>query len=185
MLNLQNTNVKKELIELNSQKMNHYFTKINKIPTTRDRLIFICMVSNISSSIEEFFLDLNRKNNVFHNNISFITNKEVKNLYIYESMYILINFLNLNKINESYDKIEKSYFNVFNLSYKEKKDYNFMKENYSLNVDFQLVNLIGKNIFYKEQINKFNFAYTAFYLEQCFWNFNNDYISFSKGRLAV
>lgn len=182
MLSLSKTNNIKILKEINENEMNKYFSNVNLFFTNPQRLIFICMISNISSSIEDFYVSLNKKNNVFHNNLGAFSKKEIRKIYIYESIYLFLSFINENNT-INYDKIEENYLKSFCFTSKEKKIYikfkKIFKENQSL-FDLFIINLISKNIFSTKKENNMEFAYIAFYLKEGFNNFIKDYNSLNQ-----
>lgn len=182
MLSLQNQN-KKALIEINNNEMNRFFSKINGLNIREEKLLYICISSNISFFIEELCLGFNKQMNIFRRNLKSLSKKEIRKIYVYGSTYMLINYISTRKNNEDYVKIEKNYFKAFNLSFTERKNYFYMQNLFMENpnlFEIEFIKFIRDDVFPNKKNNSREFAFIAFYLKESLNIFYKDYGSFNK-----
>lgn len=175
MIILEKAYTKKYLKEVNENEMNTYFSNANIYSNSTERLLFICMISNISSTVTDLIINLNQIKKDYSQD-----KNEIRKIYVLHSIYLFLNFIN-NYTNKNYVNIEENFLKTFCFSKKEIKKFNKLKKIYNTNkILFNLLIFknISKNFFLSN--NKIEFAYIAFYLEEGLNNFINDYNSLNK-----
>lgn len=173
-----------ELIIMNS---NRYYSMLKNIENTDLRLYFINIISVISIGIYDFYIDVNRTNNVFHSNLNKTTQKQIKDIFTLNSMFFLLKILeNFEQLDiEDVDKTQMilTTQSVFKYSKKDRKYFEKLSklwEEQSSESECMLafIHSFSKKVFSTKVINQMEFAYISHYLETNFYNFD-------KGALII
>lgn len=173
-----------EIIIANS---NRYYSMLKNIENTDIRLYFINIISVISIGIYDFYIDVNRTNNVFHSNLNKITQKQIKDIFTLNSMFFLMKILeNFEQIGiENIDKNQMILItqSVFKYSKKDRKYFDkFMElsetDSTKCECMIQFIHSFSKKVFSTKVNNQMEFAYISHYLETNFYNFD-------KGALII
>lgn len=163
-----------DLVYENSKK---YYSMLKILDKSDLKLFFISIVSEISNSIFDFYVDINRTNNVFYNNINKICEKRIKDIFTLNSMFFL--FKTLDKCSEQEKKEMVFYFQtIFKYSKKDKKmlkDYMKLSEEDFDTFFISFVNMFSRKVFLTKSLNHMEFTYISYYLENSYGEFNKEY----------
>lgn len=164
-----------ELVANNTKK---YYSLVRLIEDTDEKIFFISMISEIANGIFDFYLDINRTNNVFYMNINKINEKLIKEIFVLNSMFFLL------KILDESEESEKAYLTsnvqkVFKYTKKDKKSFNKYQKLYDDDIDnftIKFIHSFSKKFFSTKDTNKMEFAYIDYYLENSYKEFRSVYI---------
>lgn len=176
---LKKKNEKKvsELVLNTSEK---YYCKLKNISNIETKMIFISIISEISNSIFDFYIDVNRTNNVFYVNVNELSQKLIDEIFILNCVYCYIKVLDNIEPDEK-DMFLDTFFMSFKFSKKNKKFFNKCYDMYHNNNDtfmIHFINTFAKKVFSTKKTDRMEFIYINHYLETSFNSFFNSYESF-------
>lgn len=164
-----------ELVANNTKK---YYHLVRLIEDTDEKIFFISIISEIANGIFDFYLDINRTNNVFYMNINRINEKLIKEIFVLNSMFFLL------KILDETEDAEKTYITynmqkVFKYSKKDKRTFSKYQKLYDEDIDsftIKFIHNFSKKFFSTKDANKMEFAYIDYYLENSYKEFRSVYV---------
>lgn len=165
-----------EMVTDASQK---YYSMIKNIEDSDMKMFFISIISEISNSIFDFYIDLNRTNNIFYNNINKLSEKLIKDIFVLNITYYVLKLLEFDE-NVNKDEFLKLIFDIFKLSKKERKVFNKYISDYTMDKEEFMIDFIrvfSKKIFSTKSINRMEFIYIDHYLESSYNSFYASYVS--------
>ncbi len=171
-------NKKVNLTNMIGEVSEEYYSRIKLFASNDDNFFFIATISNISLNIYDFYIDVNRENNIFYNNINLLNNKLLKIIYKLISSYIVIKFLMSNNNDENCDIIIENNFKTFKFNHKEKKLFYKLKNIYDkdeIDFDLKFNFLFAKKVFSSKKNNAMEFAYINYFIESLYSDFKQDY----------
>lgn len=169
----------KKISELVLKISEKYYCKLKKISDTERKMMFISIISEVSNGIFDFYININRTNNVFYSNVNKLSQKLIDELFVLNFIYCCI------KILDKLDESEKQefldiFFDSFNLSKKNKKLFKKCYEMYNKDEEsfmLHFVDIFADKIFFTKNTDRMEFIYIDNYLENNFNSFLNSYES--------
>ncbi len=152
-----------------------YYTKLSKIEDSEMRLLFINIISEISNSIFDFYVNVNRTNNVFYYNVNRLSDKLIKDIFTLNVTYYLFRLLDDDEISEN--EVMECMFQTFQFSKRNKKLFYKYYNMYKVEADeflLDFIHIFSKKVFSTKNANRMEFIYIDHYLE-------TSYISFRRG----
>lgn len=164
----------KAVSELVSEVSQKYYGMLKTFDDGDMKMLLIGVISEISNNIFDFYIDINRTNNVFYTNINRLSSKLIKEIFILNAIFYLFKMLEITHIEDKQYLID-SIFKGFKFNNKNKKLFYKFYNMYEEDVDMftlNFVHIFSKKVFSTKKTNRMEFIYIDYYLESSFSSFD-------------